>query len=406
MIRNALRQCPICTGQQVEALHHQRFIVPEAYPLPDSYDVVCCDNCGFVYADSAATQQDYDAFYEAWSIYDHPQTAAGGGATPQDRDRLATTIEILGHWLPNRDLRMVDIGCATGGLLQALAQAGYSRLVGIDPSLHCVKETREKIGEAHQASIMDLPAANLGRFDCVLLSHVLEHVHDVRSAVVNLPQILKDGGVAYVELPDAARYADYVYAPFQDFNTEHINHFSLRSLDNLMGSVGFEPLGGGIRVQPASSSTFAPAFYGFYRLTGRQGGLFKDTNLRPAILRYIEISSELMSRIDDRIAEALRTSRELVVWGTGQLTLKLLAESRLASARVTAFADSNPVNQGRRLCGVPIVAPAEIRAYSQPVLIATLLHQNSILSDMKKLGLTNPAILLPEGGPDFLASRR
>jgi ubiquinone/menaquinone biosynthesis C-methylase UbiE len=400
MTRDAWRICPVCAGAKVEFLHHQKFALPDGYPLVSSYDVVCCVNCGFVYADTSSTQADYDAFYTGWSIYDDPATAAGGGETAADRQRLDKTISILTQWLPSREIRILDIGCATGGLLAALRNAGYRNLLGIDPSPLCVARTREKIGEAHQASIMNLPD-EIGPCDCVLLSHVLEHVRDVALAVANLPRVLREGGLAYVELPDAMRYTDYIYAPFQDFNTEHINHFSRPCLDNAMALQGFEPLGGDIRVQPSSSNTFAPAFYAVYRLTGKGAPFARDTQLKTKVLDYIERSSALLASIDTCIREALETSPELIVWGTGQLALKLLAESSLKGAKVMAFADSNPVNQGRRLCGLPIIAPADIRGHSEPILIATLLHQNAILADIQKLGLTNRSIVLPEGGPKF-----
>jgi len=47
----------------------------------------------------------------------------------------------------------------------------------------------------------------------------------------------KDGKqIVYIEVPDAARYIDFLYSPFQDFNTEHINHLSsflMKILKNL-----------------------------------------------------------------------------------------------------------------------------------------------------------------------------
>jgi hypothetical protein len=247
---------------------------------------------------------------------------------------------------------------------------------------------------------MRLPS-EAGRFDCMILSHVLEHVRDLKIAVANLAGAVQGSGLAYIELPDAPRYADFVYAPFQDFNTEHINHFSRASLDNLMGAHGFEALGGQTRTMQASADTLAPAFYAIYRSTGKRRALVKDRLLKPAIVKYIDMSARLMSRIDKCIQDALRSSPELIVWGTGQLTLKLLAESSLATARIKAYVDSNPVNQGRQLRGVSILAPADILGLPQPILIATMLHQSEILADMKRLGLANRPILLPPGGPEF-----
>ena len=71
----------------------------------------------------------------------------------------------------------------------------------------------------------------------------------------------------------------------------------------------------------------------------------------------------------------------------------------LSHARITAFVDSNPSQQGHQLAGAPILSPQAIREYPQPILIGTLLHHRQILSQIQSLGLGNRTILLPEAKP-------
>lgn len=397
----AFRPCPVCGSHRIERLHTQRFVLEDGHPLKDGYDVAHCIQCGFVYADVLASQADCDAYYAELSKYDDPGTSTGSGESPLDRDRLAGTADKICSILPSLEARILDIGCAGGGLLDALQQRGYRNLVGVDPSVTCARLTRERTGEAYHGWVTSLPS-QLGTFDCVVMSHVLEHVLDVSSAIRALRPRLREGALVYLEVPDAVRYADHIYAPFQDFNTEHINHFSRRSLDNTMECRGYATTDGGERLLHSSSCTYTPALYGVYRWTGNEASVIQDLNLKPAILRYIKCSSSLLSTIDMCIREALAYSQELVVWGTGQLTLKLLAEASLSHAKVSAFIDSNPIHQGRRLAGVPILAPAAIREYRHPILIATMLHHREILSQIEKLGLENRIILLPEAGPAYL----
>jgi SAM-dependent methyltransferase len=388
----------VCGDRIVERLHTQRFVLEEGHPLSAGYQVVDCVKCGFVFADSPAVQADYDAFYAQFSKYDDPGSSTGSGESRYDKARLAVTAEILCQIVPHPNARILDIGCAGGGLLLALQRRGYSNLVGIDPSLACAAMTREKTGEAHRGWLTSLPAG-IGTFDCVVLSHVLEHVLDVAGGLAALRPLLCEGGKVYIEVPDAARYADYIYAPFQDFNTEHINHFSRLCLDNAMARHAFVATGGGERLLHSSPQTFTPSAYGVYSWTGAGTAIHPDRNLKLAVLRYIERSSALWSQIDCRIGEALRGSPELIVWGTGQLTLKLLAETQLSQAKITAFVDSNPIHQGRQLRGAPILSPGGIRGYSQPILIGTLLHHTQILAQIEEMGLNNPVILLPEASP-------
>lgn len=400
MTETANRPCPVCEHHSVETLRRQRFVLEEHHPLSDGYSVVCCKRCGFVYADVSASQADYDAYYAELSKYDDPATSTGSGESALDRERLAGTAEILCSHLPSRDARILDIGCAGGGLLYALRQRGYPHLAGIDPSPACARQTAASTGEAYAGWIMNLPQ-NIGTFDGVILSHVLEHVLEVSSAIEAIRPLLRDGGRLYIEVPDASRYADHVYAPFQDFNTEHINHFSPKSLDNLMLPRGFARQGGGLRLLRSSIHTLTPALFAVYSNGGSEMAVDPDLDFKPSVLKYIERSTSLLASIDNRIREALPTSAEVIVWGAGQLTLKLLAETCLADANVVAFVDSNPVHQGKRLAGAPVLPPSAISSYSQPLLIGTLLHHREIMVQIERLGLSNRVILLPEGGPKF-----
>jgi len=395
MTRRALRPCPVCGNFQVEQLHTQRFVLEDDHPLSNGYQVVHCVACGFVYADTVATQTDYDVFYAQFSKYDDPGFSTGSGESEDDRARLEATAAILSQYFPCIDARLIDIGCAGGGLLAALNNRGYRNLVGVDPSAACAQLVRSKTGEAYTGWLTNLPP-EIGTFDGVVLSHVLEHVLDVAGGLSALEPLLRAGGKVYIEVPDAARYANHVYAPFQDFNTEHINHFSRVCLDHAMACRGFAAIGGGERLLHSSPHAFTPSVYGVYSRGGARNNIDPDKGLKPAILRYIECSGVLLREIDGRIGEALRSSPELIVWGAGQLTLKLLAETQLSQAKVAAFVDSNPIHQGRHLRGAPILSPGALHGYPQPILVGTLLHHRQILAQIEAMGLPNRVILLPE----------
>src|SRR3990172_1074299 len=65
------RACPVCrNAARAELLHTQRFVLPDDHLLPLKYDLVACCGCGFVYADTPAGQDAYDAYYAATSKYD------------------------------------------------------------------------------------------------------------------------------------------------------------------------------------------------------------------------------------------------------------------------------------------------------------------------------------------------
>jgi SAM-dependent methyltransferase len=345
-----------------EVLHTQKFVLPEGHPLADGYRVVACGKCGFVYADTQVSQKDYDVFYARFSKYESSSTSTGGGGSPEDAKRLKEMAGCIAGVIPDRQARLVDIGCANGGLLKELRDLGYTRLCGIDPSPACVEAAKALCAaEGFVGTLSSLPP-DVGEFDGVILSHVLEHVSDLQQAVESIRRLTRPEGMVYVEVPDASRYAGCLLAPLQDFNTEHINHFSSRSLANLFVTRGWTRKSGGEKTLLVAPGMTYPAAFGFFTKgqSTESGSLTKDTELRVRIADYITASHAMMKSIDKRIRKVLAKNEEVIVWGTGQLAMKLLGETCLAQAKISAFVDGNPINQGKLLKGRPILAPAQV----------------------------------------------
>jgi hypothetical protein len=123
LLKDTRRACPVCLHARAEVIHSQRFALPEGQSPVDSYDVVCCERCGVGFADTAVLQSQYNALYANLSRY-----AAGPAAHVADGERdvvrfhdVAATI---GRIVRDQRARIVDIGCANGYLLKALAALG------------------------------------------------------------------------------------------------------------------------------------------------------------------------------------------------------------------------------------------------------------------------------------------
>ena len=400
MNKVAVRACPVCENRVTEALHSQKFILHEGHPLANGYDVVACTVCGMVYADTGSPQSAYDALYHDACKYQDTRTSTGGGESAWDAERLAETARTISSIAEERTRRILDIGCANGGLLEALRALGYVNLAGIDPAPACVANTRDRGLEAHVGSLSAIPEG-IEPFDIVILSHVLEHVRDLHSALAGVRRLLQEGSRVYIEVPDATRYWEFVNAPFQDFNTEHINHFSGTCLDNLARQHGLTPTGPCVaKAVKSSVDTLYPAVFAVFRYGNATAGpVTKDDSLKDRILRYAAISSDLMRSMNDHLLQELTHCPEVALWGTGQLAMKLLNEEPLRTANIRACVDGNPVNQGKQFRGIPILAPGELRGIECPIVITTTLHETEIRRDIRRLGIPNRLVSLRVQGP-------
>jgi 2-polyprenyl-6-hydroxyphenyl methylase/3-demethylubiquinone-9 3-methyltransferase len=107
---------------------------------------------------------------------------------------------LRGHF-PNRrpeDIRIVDIGCGGGLVSEALAAASY-RVTGIDLSEGSIEAARRHAAHTgvevdyRVGSAYELPFET-ATVDAVVISDVLEHLHDLPGAVAEIARVLKPGG--------------------------------------------------------------------------------------------------------------------------------------------------------------------------------------------------------------------
>lgn len=105
-MKKLVRNCPICNHSSGKVLHTQHFSLPDKSVLPNVYDVVSCENCGFCYADSTASQEDYDKYYNEMSKYEDNNTGTGSGLSPLDKQRMDTVVDLLSNYIENKDIEV------------------------------------------------------------------------------------------------------------------------------------------------------------------------------------------------------------------------------------------------------------------------------------------------------------
>ena len=113
--------------------------------------------------------------------------------------RLAVLLAALEQTLPPRPCRLVELGCGTGNVLQALRRFGDA--VGVEHD-----ETLRAVGAA---AGLDIRAGTLPDAlpvpddwaDAVLLLDVIEHVDDDVAALRAARRVTRPGGVVMVSVP-------------------------------------------------------------------------------------------------------------------------------------------------------------------------------------------------------------
>lgn len=393
---NPNRDCAVCGSTSKRLLHRSEFSTMSKGSLLSGYAVVTCKDCGFCFADEIPGQVVFDAYYENMSKYEHQERS--GHESEYDRAKFQQVFANIRPFLREPQCRVLEIGCANGVLLALLKQNGFSNLLGVDPSPVSASIARDLHDiRVVTANLSNMPLAGQ-LFDFIILAGVLEHVQELRPALVRLNNLLAPAGYLYIAVPDASRYTDGEDAPFQEFSTEHINYFGPKSLENLLMTQGFtlqhceQKL---LRVGHRTKTAVIHAIFQKAPTDTLLPSTVPDYETAAGLAAYIAASQQVDAHIRSTI-DALATSRQpIIVWGTGAHTSRLLASSRLKEAVVTALVDSNPIYQGKQLHGIRILAPIDLRGHTEPILISSRAYQEDIARQVRDdLKLPNRLIRL------------
>jgi len=85
----------------------------------------------------------------------------------------------------DKHIKILDVGCGNGYLLNQLRNQGYDDLMGVD----LVEKSKYPDIPQQAANIENLPFEN-NTFDTVICCHTLEHVIDIRKAVSELKRVV------------------------------------------------------------------------------------------------------------------------------------------------------------------------------------------------------------------------
>jgi SAM-dependent methyltransferase len=390
------RLCPVCKSTRAKVLFSQSFEQLSGVSLLDGYDLSVCQDCGAGFADNVPPQSAFDRYYRDLSKYEY-EYRDGRGSDYDDLRFRAVAQSIEDH-IPNRQARILEIGCATGHLLALLKERGYQCVLGADPSPGCAKAARALYGiPVLTHAISDLPVPE-NPFDVLILAGVMEHIRDLDPAVDKIRNLLSPDGQVYLAVPDSADFGNNKDAPFQEFSVEHLNFFSVTSLTNLMRMRGFRFCAGGKVPLDHRRGICCSPLYAVFKKSEDDGTiLVRDEETEKGLTEYILKSRSADSRVRNIIDGIVTSRRPILVWGTGAHTQRLLAVSELGKANIVAFVDSSPKYQGQRLHGAPIWSPGETSGRTEPILISSYAAQHEIEEQIRgHLGLDNELILLYE----------
>ena len=199
--------CPLC---DFEPKHQVQLLNNDRYKM--GLLTVICSNCSMVFTNPRPTELSLRNFYHNdyrnfYFTYPDPSTVefANSFIAKNAIKRAEEIFLKLREYFPKGELTVLDVGCGEGALLSRIRKSYQTaNLFGFEPSPNYASHA----GKVSDATVivggLDEFAAACAteRFDIITISHVLEHILDPVDLLKRLKNLLKPGGVIYIEVPN------------------------------------------------------------------------------------------------------------------------------------------------------------------------------------------------------------
>jgi len=155
------------------------------------YQLVLCNNCLL----GQTIHKVPDQKLTAENLYLSKRVKA---VSDHDRD---FALHIPSQLSLQTDSMIMEIGCGDGSLLEQFQKAGYSKLLGIEPSPHGGDYPFDIVTDYFNSKIVDQLIAQNQQPDLVIANYVIELIPDLHEFFKNLAELMKDGSFLVIEVP-------------------------------------------------------------------------------------------------------------------------------------------------------------------------------------------------------------
>jgi SAM-dependent methyltransferase len=232
---------------------------------------------------------------------------------------------------PSKKLKILEIGCNDGPLLQALSELGFNP-TGIDPASNIVKIAQAKsfevINDFFNLSCLEKYDLRNSQ-DVVISCNSFAHISDISGIANAVSQALRPNGIFIVEVQS---FLDLMKTNSFDFiYHEHKYYYSIKSISSLLNQFGLHLIDG------MKISTHG----GSYRLTFSKNIQAKSSNLE-----HLEREEETES-----ISQEVIIARIEIFMKQIKLTREFLRKCKSEGKRVVGFGASGRANMLLRYLG-------------------------------------------------------
>jgi len=337
-----MKNCLICKSEKdISKINEIILNIPSDINLNSKLDIYYCSSCYYYYSDSNNNQDDYNNYYKNFNNYKEYVIS-------EDKDLKC--CEFLKSQLNKNNIKnVIDYGCGNS-VLYNLLKSYYNDVDTYDIGMPEIEK----------------------KYDCVVISHVLEHIYDINDFISNINNVLNDDGYVYIEVPNAEFYKEFKNnGPLQEINIEHINFFSKYALNKLMLKHNFV-------ASVIIDDYFMLNNNKYYIIRG----LFKKVKNNNSFINYLEYGVNQINSLD------IKVYNNLYIYCCGQFLFKIL--HKFKNSNIINIVDDNQCYLNKTINNIEIIdfniLESKIKE-NDNIFIATIISAKNIINKLKKLDI-------------------
>lgn len=343
-IMKYINECNVCKsvyGGGVETVLKLPFCDVVGMASEYTQHIGYCSSCGFIFTQNPFNSEQLANRYKNFSKYEFDEGSYSFIDSEDYKNRSTRQYHYIDQVIGTNSFSSVlEVGAASGYNLSLYKN---KKTFGIEPSMvNCQNAKKYYDVEMFCGMFDEYMKSNTNeKFDLIFLSGVLEHIVNPRDFIEQCAVLNNE--YMFIEVPTLDfLFLDEAYGLFCD---EHVNYFTLESLQYLMNTCGYGLVSANILLDMENASPCGRALTSVWKKNNTIRSHVVVNNVLSTFNDYVEKSNEDMNRIR-KIIDEIPNDAKLAVWGTGNCLSKLLAMTNLAEKNILRVYDSNVHKQG------------------------------------------------------------
>jgi len=152
--------------------------------------------------------------------------------------------------IPKEAKHILDLGCGDGRIGKKIKELQECSVVGVNISESEAQAASKSLDKVIIGDLNNFDISNLGKFDCIICSHILEHLYQPQQSLMHLHRDFNPDGILVVGLPNIlfwrCRFSflagNFKYIRGTATDPTHMHFFDRKSSRQLIEGAGYEVL--------------------------------------------------------------------------------------------------------------------------------------------------------------------